>query len=157
MTVGFNSRDTARSNAPLSNGGVVAKYISFAPRFLSALRIISAFMFILAGTAKLFAFPVPMPGGGTAPLLSQMGIGGVLEVVGGALLLVGLFTRPVAFVLAGEMAVAYFQFHFPRSFWPTVNQGEPAVLFCFIFLYLSAAGAGPWSIDALRHSSSPKR
>ena len=84
------------------------------------------------------------------PLLSQVGIGGLLEVVGGALLLVGLFTRPVAFVLAGEMAVAYFQFHFPKSFWPTVNQGVPAVLYCFVFLYLSAAGAGPWSIDALR-------
>jgi putative oxidoreductase len=83
-------------------------------------------------------------------VLSQVWIGGVLEVLGGALLLIGLCTRPVAFVLAGEMAVAYFQFHFPNSFWPTVNGGVPAALYCFIFLYLSAAGAGPWSVDARR-------
>ena len=151
MTVGYNLRDTARSNAPQSNSAI-AKYTSWAPYFLSALRIIAGFMFALAGTSKLFAFPQGMPGGATAPLLSQIGIGGVLEVVGGALLMVGLFTRPVAFLLAGEMAVAYFQFHFPKSFWPTVNQGVPAVLYCFVFLYLSAAGAGPWSIDALRRS-----
>ena len=150
MTVGFNPRDTARSNAPLSEGGVIAKYGSFAPQFLSALRIVAAFMFVLAGTSKLFAFPEPMPGGLSAPLLSQVGIGGLLEIVGGGLLLLGLFTRPVAFILAGEMAVAYFQFHAPKSFWPTVNQGVPAVLYCWIFLYLSAAGAGPWSLDALR-------
>jgi len=124
----------------------------FAPQFLSALRIIAAFMFMLAGTSKLFAFPVGMPAGATVPLFSQIGIGGLLELVGGALLLVGLFTRSVAFVLAGEMAVAYFQFHFPKSFWPTVNQGVPAVLYCFVFLYFSAAGGGPWSIDALRRS-----
>jgi putative oxidoreductase len=152
MTVSFNSRDTARSNGPYADAGVGAKYRAFAPQFLSVLRIIAAFMFILAGTSKLFAFPEGMPGGATAPLLSEIGIGGVLEVVGGTLLLVGLFTRPVAFVLAGEMAVAYFQFHFPKSFWPTVNQGVPAVLYCFVFLYLSAAGAGPWSIDALRRA-----
>ncbi len=151
MTVGYQPRDTPRSNAPLSHG-VTAKYISFAPQFLSALRIIAAFMFVLAGTSKLFAFPMGMPGGATAPVLSQVGIGGVLEVVGGALLLIGLFTRPVAFILAGEMAVAYFQFHFPKSFWPTVNQGVPAALYCFVFLFLSAAGAGPWSLDALRRS-----
>jgi putative oxidoreductase len=154
MTAQYNPRDTARSNRPISDGGAFAKYTAFAPQFLSALRIIAAFMFILAGTSKLFAFPAGMPGGATAPLLSQVGIGGLLEVVGGALLLVGLFTRPVAFVLAGEMAVAYFQFHSPNSFWPTVNQGVPAVLYCFVFLYLSAAGAGPWSIDALRRSRS---
>jgi putative oxidoreductase len=152
MSVSFNPRDTARSNAPLSDSGPLAKYTSCAPQFLSALRVIAAFMFVLAGTSKLFAFPEAMPGGGTAPLLSQVGIAGVLEVVGGALLLVGLFTRPVAFILAGEMAIAYFQFHFPKSFWPTVNQGVPAVLYCFVFLYLSAAGAGPWSIDALARS-----
>ncbi|HEY3255686.1 MAG TPA: DoxX family protein [Polyangiaceae bacterium] len=150
MSVGYNPRDTARSAAPRPDGGVIAKYTSLAPHFLSALRIITAFMFVLAGTSKLFAFPQGMPGGATAPLLSQIGIGGLLEVFGGGLVLVGLFTRPVAFVLAGEMAVAYFQFHFPKSFWPTVNQGVPAVLDCFVFLYLSAAGAGPWSIDALR-------
>jgi putative oxidoreductase len=100
---------------------------------------------------KLFAFPMGMPpDGGTAPLLTQVGIGGLLEVVGGGLVLVGLFTRPVAFVLAGEMAVAYFQFHAPQGFWPVVNEGIPAVIYCFVWLYLSAAGAGPWSVDAWR-------
>jgi putative oxidoreductase len=99
---------------------------------------------------KLFGWPAAMPGGGTVPLLSQMGVGGAMEIVGGTLLLLGLFTRPVAFILSGEMAVAYFQFHAPQSFWPVVNQGQPAVLYCFIWLYLSAAGGGPWSLDALR-------
>jgi putative oxidoreductase len=104
-----------------------------------------------AGSTILFAFPqgVP-PNGGTLPLLTQVGLGGALELFGGALLLVGLFTRPVAFVLAGEMAIAYFQFHAPQGFWPTVNGGGPAILDCFVFLYLSAAGAGPWSLDARR-------
>ena len=121
-----------------------------APKLLSVLRIVTAFMFIEPGTMKLFGWPMTMPGGATAPLLSQMGIGGVLEIVGGTMLLLGLFTRPVAFILSGEMAVAYFQFHAPQSFWPLVNQGQPAVLYCFIWLYLSAAGPGPWSLDALR-------
>ncbi len=84
------------------------------------------------------------------PLVSQMGLGAVLEVFGGGLLLVGLFTRPVAFLLAGEMAVAYFQFHFPLSFWPTINQGVPAVLYCFLWLYFSATGPGAWSVDERR-------
>ena len=124
---------------------------SWAPRFQSVLRIMAAFMFITAGTSKLFAFPIGIPpNGGTVPLVSQLGLGACLETFGGALLLLGLFTRPVAFILAGEMAVAYFQFHFPRSFWPTVNQGVPAVLYCFVWLYFSAAGAGPWSLDARR-------
>lgn len=107
-------------------------------------------MFITFGTMKLFAFPMGMPPGNEAPLMSQTGIGGILEVVGGGLMLIGLFTRPVAFVLSGEMAVAYFQFHFPQSFWPLVNMGTPAVLYCFIWLYFSAAGAGPWSVDRVR-------
>jgi len=124
---------------------------SWAPRFQSVLRIMAAFMFITAGTSKLFAFPMGIPpNGGTVPLVSQLGLGACLETFGGALLLLGLFTRPVAFILAGEMAVAYFQFHFPKSFWPTVNQGVPAVLYCFVWLYFSAAGAGPWSLDARR-------
>lgn len=124
---------------------------SWAPRFQSVLRIMAAFMFITAGTSKLFAFPIGIPpNGGTVPLVSQLGLGACLETFGGALLLLGLFTRPVAFILAGEMAVAYFQFHFPKSFWPTVNQGVPAVLYCFVWLYFSAAGAGPWSLDARR-------
>jgi putative oxidoreductase len=130
---------------------IVAKWITWAPQLRSVLRMVAAFMFIQFGTMKLFAFPVGMPpDGGTAPLLTQTGIGGLLEVVGGGLLLLGLFTRPVAFVLAGEMAVAYFQFHAPQSFWVVVNMGTPAVLYCFMWLYFSAAGAGPWSVDAMR-------
>lgn len=135
----------------MADAEMVATSSAWAPRLLSVLRIVAAFMFILSGTMKLFAFPEGMPpDGGTAPLMSQIGIGGVLEVVGGGLMLVGLFTRPVAFVLSGMMAVAYFQFHFPGGFWPTTNGGIPAVLYCFVWLYFSAAGAGPWSLDAKR-------
>jgi putative oxidoreductase len=130
--------------------GIVAKWQAWAPYLLSVLRIVAAFLFIQFGTAKLFAFPAAvMPGGGTAPIGSLAGIAGLLEVVGGPLMLVGLFTRPVAFVLSGEMAVAYFYGHAPQGFWPVLNQGHPAVLFCFVFLYFSAAGAGPWSLDNL--------
>ena len=100
---------------------------------------------------KLFAFPIGMPpDNSTAQLISQVGLGGILETFGGALLLLGLFTRPVAFILAGEMAVAYFQFHAPQSFWPIVNNGVSAALYCFVWLYFSAAGPGPWSLDAKR-------
>jgi putative oxidoreductase len=121
------------------------------PQLQSVLRIVAALMFMQTGAMKVFAFPAGIPpNGGTAPFLTQIWIGGVLEVFGGALLLLGLFTRPVAFVLAGEMAVAYFQFHFPRSFWPTVNGGMAAALYCFVWLYFSAAGAGPWALDARR-------
>ncbi len=134
----------------MSASNVASKWSSWAPQLLSLLRIVLAFVFITAGTTKMFGVPTVMPGGGTVPMWSQMWIGAVLEIVGGTLLLVGLFTRPVAFVLAGEMAVAYFQFHYPTSFWPTVNQGMPAMLYCFWWLYVSAAGAGPWSLDALR-------
>ncbi len=130
---------------------LISKWKAWAPRLQSVLRIIAAFMFIQPGTMKLFAFPVGLPPhGGTAYLFSQMGLAGVLETFGGILLLLGLFTRPVAFILAGEMAVAYFQAHFPHSFWTVINGGQPAVLYCFIYLYFSAAGAGPWSLDALR-------
>ncbi len=120
-----------------------------APRLLSVLRIVAAFMLIQSGTVKFFAWTMAMPDGTTAHLLSQIGIGGAMEIVGGALMLLGLFSRPVAFLLSGEMAVAYFQFHAPQSFWPVVNQGQPAVLYCFIWLYLAAAGPGPWSLDAV--------
>lgn len=113
------------------------------------LRIVTGAVFITTGTMKLFNYPAMPQGMPPIALMSQMGIGGLLEVVGGTLFLIGLFTRPVAFVLAGEMAVAYFQFHFPRSFFPTVNQGVAAVLDCFIFLYFVAAGAGAWSVDAV--------
>jgi putative oxidoreductase len=129
---------------------IVAKWRALAPELLSVLRIVAAFMFLQEGTMKLFSWPMAMPDGATPSLASQVGIGGILELVGGFLLLIGLFTRPVAFILSGEMAVAYFQFHFPQSFWPLVNNGQPAVLYCFIWLYISAAGAGPWSVDAMR-------
>ena len=129
---------------------VAAFWSALAPQLLSVLRIVAALMFMQAGTMKLFGWPAEMPGGATVPLMTQVGIGGVLEAVGGLLLLIGLFTRPVAFIVSGEMAVAYFQFHAPQGFWPIVNQGQPAVLYCFIWLYFSAAGAGPWSVDALR-------
>ena len=130
---------------------VVTKWSSWAPQLRSVLRIVAAFLFTQVGTAKLFAFPAAiMPGGGAAPLTSLAGIAGLLESVGGPLLLLGLFTRPVAFILSGEMAVAYFYGHAPHGFWPVLNQGAPAVFYCFLFLYLSAAGAGPWSLDARR-------
>lgn len=128
---------------------IASRWAALAPQLLSILRIVSALMFLQAGTMKLFGWPIGMPGGATVSLTSQVGIGGILEAVGGVLLLVGLFTRPAAFILSGEMAVAYFQFHYPQGFWPIVNQGQPAVLYCFIWLYFSAAGPGPWSLDAL--------
>ena len=119
-------------------------------RMLSIFRIVAGAMFILAGTMKLFGYPPsPVPDTPPIPVMSQIWIGGVLEMVGGLLITLGLFTRPVAFVLAGEMAVAYFQFHAPTAFWPTTNMGVPAVMYCFFFLYLVFAGAGPWSLDAL--------
>ena len=135
----------------MTEPNIVSKWKSWAPHLLSVLRIAAALMFIQFGTMKLFAFPVGMPpDNGTAKFLSEAWIAAVLEVFGGALMLLGLFTRPVAFILAGEMAVAYFQGHFPQSFWTVVNMGTPAVLYCFIWLYFSAAGAGPWSLDARR-------
>lgn len=118
------------------------------PRVLSVLRIISAFLFMAHGAQKLFGF-LAGPDKPTPPLLSQMGIGGILEFFGGALLLVGLFTRPVAFVLSGMMAVAYFQMHAPNGFWPLQNRGELAVVYCFLFLFFAVAGGGAWSLDRL--------
>jgi putative oxidoreductase len=121
-----------------------------APYWQSILRIVAAFVFMGFGASKLFAFPAAvLPHGMTARPPSLPWTAGWLELIGGALLLVGLFTRPVAFLLAGEMAVAYFMVHLPKGFWPTVNGGVAAVLFCFVWLYLSAAGAGPWSLDAV--------
>jgi len=135
----------------MQDTGLLSRRRSWAPYLLSVLRIVTAFLFMQVGTAKLFAFPgAIMPGGGTAPLASLPGVACILEAVGGVLLLFGLFTRPVAFVLSGEMAVAYFIAHAPQGFWPVLNQGAPAALYAFLFLYFSAAGAGPWSLDALR-------
>ena len=135
----------------MNESGLVSRWRSWAPQLRSILRIVAAFLFIQVGTAKWFAFPVAvMPGGGTVPAGSQLWFAAVLEVVGGSLILLGLFTRPVAFLLAGEMAFAYFIGHAPHGFWPLVNQGSPAIFFCFLWLYFSAAGPGSWSVDALR-------
>jgi putative oxidoreductase len=116
---------------------------------LSVLRIVSAFLFMEHGTQKLFGFPSAEPPI-NLNLMSAMGVAGVLETFGGALLALGIFTRPVAFILSGQMAVAYFQVHLPMGFWPLLNRGELAALYCFLFLYFAAAGGGPWSLDAMR-------
>ena len=122
----------------------------WAPQLLSILRIVVAFLYFQVGSAKWFAFPAAiLPGGGTAPVGSLVWFAGVIEVVGGTFFLLGLFTRPVAFILSGEMAFAYFIGHAGHGFWPVLNQGAPAVFYCFTFLYFSAAGPGPWSLDAL--------
>lgn len=122
---------------------------AWSPRALSVLRIVTALVFMVHGTIKVLGFPEGAQPG-QQELLTLFGIGGLLELVGGLLILIGLFTRPVAFVLAGEMAVAYFMFHAPSSLYPAVNSGDAAILFCFIFLYLVFAGPGLWSLDAMR-------
>src|SRR2546427_3871169 len=113
------------------------------------LRVVAGFLFIQTGSLILFGWFGGMPGGAKVPLLSQTGIGGVLEFFGGILIMLGLFTRPVAFILSGMMAVAYWQFHFPNGHWPVHNPGMPAVPFCFIFLYMAARGAAECRVDAL--------
>jgi putative oxidoreductase len=123
-------------------------YAALTPRLLSVLRIVAAFLFIAHGAQKLFGFLAPT--GATAPpAFSQMWVGGVLEFFGGISLLVGLFTRPVAFILSGMMAIGYFQMHAPAGFWPLQNKGELAAVYCFLFLFLSVTGGGSWSVDRL--------
>ena len=132
---------------------MIDRWKSFAPYFLSLLRIVVALLFVEMGSAKLFAFPgAVIPGGGTVPLASLGGVASVLEFVGGWLLLVGLFTRPAAFVLSGEMAFAYFIGHAPNGFWPVLNGGGDAIYFCFTFLYLVFAGPGAFAVDGLMGS-----
>jgi putative oxidoreductase len=121
----------------------------WAPRLLSVLRIIAALLFMEHGLMKLLHFPAAQPGVAD-PLPMMLVVAAWLEVVGGGLLALGLLARPVAFILAGEMAVGYFIAHFPQSFWPGINGGDAAILFCFLFLYLAAAGPGPWSVDSMR-------
>jgi putative oxidoreductase len=123
-------------------------YAAWTPRLLSVLRIVAAFLFIAHGAQKLFGFLAPT-GSAEPPAFSQMWVGGVLEFFGGLSLLVGLFTRPVAFILSGMMAVGYFQMHAPAGFWPLQNKGELAAVYCFLFLFLSVAGGGSWSVDRL--------
>jgi putative oxidoreductase len=121
----------------------------WAPRLLSVFRIVTGLLFLAHGLVKLAGFPEGAQPG-QVPLASIYGLAAVLELVGGAAIVLGLFTRPVAFVLSGQMAVAYFMAHAPQSFYPVLNGGELAILYSFGFLYLAAAGAGPWSIDARR-------
>jgi putative oxidoreductase len=121
------------------------------PRVLSVLRIVVGLLFLEHGTQKLFGFP-PSANPGPA-LLSLMGIQGLIEIVGGGLIALGLFTRPVAFIICGDMAVAYFMAHFPTNFFPITNRGDAAILYCFVFLYLAVAGGGAWSLDASRRAS----
>jgi len=117
---------------------------------LLLLRVVPGSLFMVHGGMSLFGWLGGMPGGGgSVPLGSELGIGSVLQLIGGALIALGLLTRPAAFIISGEMAVAYFQMHAPHGFWPILNHGEPAVLYCFIFLYLAARGAGEYSLDAV--------
>jgi putative oxidoreductase len=126
------------------------------PQALALLRIFAALLFMEHGTAKLFHFPVPQPGV-PAPMPPLLLAAAIIEVVGGALVTLGLFTRLAAFVMSGEIAIGYFLFHFPKGFWPIVNMGEGAILYCFIFLYIAAAGPGAWAIDNLRLKNAPIR
>jgi putative oxidoreductase len=133
---------------PRAEAGLASKLAAWSPHMLAILRIIIGLLFLEHGLVKLAHFPVassqipdPLP-----PLLMAAAI---IEVVGGALVTLGLFTRIAAFICSGEMAVAYFMAHAPRSFWPAVNQGEGAILYCFLFLYLVFSGGGAWGLDAL--------
>lgn len=132
-----------------SNARGYALAAEWAPRLLSVLRIAAALLFLEHGTQKLLGFPLPAGGAGPA-LFTLSWFAGLIELAGGLLLLLGLFTRPVAFIVSGEMAFAYWIAHAPRSPYPVLNGGDSAILFCFVFLYIAAAGPGPWSIDASR-------
>ena len=128
----------------------------YQPQLHALLRIVTGLLFLEHGTAKLFGFPV-FPEGMPHPLPTLILASAIIELVCGLLVAVGLFTRLAAFIAAGEMAVAYFMAHFPKSFWPIVNMGEPAILYCFIFMFLAAAGAGAWSVDGARLRKEPIR
>ena len=121
---------------------------SWSPRMLSVLRIMTGLLFLEHGTQKLLHFPLPADPG--RPLTTLSLVQGIIELVGGVLIAIGFLTRPVAFILAGDMAVAYFMAHAPQSFFPVVNRGDSAILYCFVFLYLFVAGGGVWSVDEQR-------
>jgi putative oxidoreductase len=140
---------------PFPEQNPMSQLEAWSPRVLAAVRIITALLFIEHGLMKLVAFPAAVPGL-PSPLPAILVAAAVIEIVGGALIAVGLFTRIAAFICSGEMAAAYFMFHAPNSFWPAVNQGDAAILFCFVFLYLAFAGAGAWSVDAALSNSQPK-
>lgn len=121
---------------------------AWTPRVLSILRIVTGLLILQHGMAKIIGFPA-VPMFATLKPFSLIGTAGILELIGGALLIIGLFTRPVAFILSGLMAFAYFIGHFPKDFYPLINGGTLSILYCFTCLYLSTAGAGPWSVDAI--------
>jgi putative oxidoreductase len=123
----------------------------YQPYLLAALRVVAGVLFVSHGLAKVVGFPVAPPG--LQPLTSLFGIGGVIEIVTGALIILGLFTRAAAFVAAGQMAIAYWMFHAPQNLYPAANGGDAAILFCFVFLYIVTAGPGAWSLEGLFGSS----
>jgi putative oxidoreductase len=137
-------RQSTKEQVPMKSSG----FSRLTPYLLSVLRIVVASLFIAHGTQKLFAVPANAPRP-TVSLQSKLGVAGVLETFGGALMLVGLFARPVAFVLAGQMAYAYFTQHAPGGAWPILNGGELSILYCFTWLFFAAAGPGPLSLDAV--------
>ena len=124
------------------------------PQLLAILRIVVGLLFLEHALSKFFAFPVPFP---VHPLPTLLVAAGVIELCAGVLVTIGLFTRLAAFIASGEMAIAYWMEHFPKSPWPIANMGEGAILFCFVFLYLAAAGPGAWSIDGARTRNAPIR
>jgi len=134
-----------RPHSGVGVSAVNSTYIAWSPRLLRVLRIILGFLLIPHGLQKLFG----LLGGKQVELMSLMGLAGVIELFGGILILVGVFTRPVAFLISGFMAFAYFMAHAPQGFLPILNKGELAVVYCFLYLYLSAAGGGEWSLDRL--------
>ncbi len=138
---------------PQTSGANVAR---LAPHALALLRIVAAVLFLAHGLIKLVGFPAGAAPG-EQPLVTLLGLAGVIEVITGALLMLGLFTRPAALIASGEMAVAYWLYHAPRSLFPAINGGDAAILLCFVFLYIFAAGPGALSLDGLLHSSSPER
>jgi putative oxidoreductase len=119
----------------------------YSSHLYALLRIVAGFLFLQHGLQKLFGYPGTQP---PVDVMTQAGLAGIIELIGGALISIGLFTSPVAFIASGEMAVAYFQMHAPRGFWPMMNGGELAALYCFLFLYFAAVGSGKWSVDSLR-------